>query len=34
MQYNLSLQLHQEATEAAYLLGDFEQMETLASLVL
>ncbi|MEG4349427.1 AAA family ATPase [Microcoleus sp. LAD1_D3] len=34
MQYNLSLQLHQEATEAAYFFGDFERMESLAALVL
>ncbi|MEG4531701.1 AAA family ATPase [Microcoleus sp. D2_18a_D3] len=34
MQYNLSLQLHQEATEAAYFFGDFERMESLATLVL
>jgi PAS domain S-box-containing protein len=33
-QYNLSLQLHQEAAELAYILGDFEQMESLAALVL
>ena len=34
VQYNLSLQLYQEAAELAYLLGNFEQMETLAAVVL
>lgn len=34
VQYNLSLQLHQEAAEAAYFLGNFEQMEALIALVL
>jgi predicted ATPase len=34
VQYNLSLQLHQKAAELAYLLGNFEQMETLAAVVL
>jgi len=34
VQYNLSLQLHQEAAEVAYLLGNFEQMESLADIVL
>ncbi|MEP6516586.1 AAA family ATPase [Microcoleus vaginatus] len=34
VQYQLSLQLHQEAAELAYILGDFEQMESLGSLVL
>ena len=34
VQYNLSLQLHQEAAEIAYLLGDFERMESLGAVVL
>ncbi|MEG3910636.1 AAA family ATPase [Microcoleus sp. w2-18bC1] len=34
VQYQLSLQLHQEAAELAYILGDFEQMESLGNLVL
>ena len=34
VQYNLSLQLHQEAAELAYILGDFEQMESLGNIVL
>ncbi|MEG3853908.1 AAA family ATPase [Microcoleus sp. Z1_C4] len=34
VQYKLSLQLHQEAAELAYILGDFEQMESLGNLVL
>ncbi|MEG4801456.1 AAA family ATPase [Microcoleus sp. ARI1-B5] len=33
-QYKLSLQLHQEAAEAAYFFGDFDRMESLAALVL
>ncbi|MEW6491278.1 MAG: AAA family ATPase [Cyanobacteriota bacterium] len=33
-QYNLNLQLYQEAAEVGYLLGDFEQMEALATRVL
>lgn len=33
-QYNLSLQLHQEAAEVSYILGDFDQMESLSNLVL
>ncbi len=32
-QYHLALSLHEEAAEAAYLSGDFEQMEKLISLV-
>lgn len=32
--YNLTLALHQEATEAAYLNNDFEQMEKLAVVIL
>ncbi|GAB4178509.1 MAG: AAA family ATPase [Coleofasciculaceae cyanobacterium] len=32
--YDLTLTLHEEAAEAAYLCGDFEQMEQLASVVL
>ncbi|MCC3420603.1 MAG: AAA family ATPase [Microcoleus sp. PH2017_07_MST_O_A] len=32
--YNLSLALYEEATEAMYLNGDFEQMEPLAEIVL
>ncbi|MEG4968442.1 AAA family ATPase [Microcoleus sp. B6-A1] len=34
VQYPLSLQLHQEAAELAYIVGDFEQMESLGNLVL
>ncbi|HSF76201.1 MAG TPA: AAA family ATPase, partial [Microcoleus sp.] len=34
VQYQLSLELHQEAAELAYILGDFEQMESLGDLVL
>ncbi|WP_445252048.1 MULTISPECIES: AAA family ATPase [unclassified Microcoleus] len=34
LQYHLSLQLHQEAAQVAYRLGNFEQMEALANLVL
>ncbi|MEG4502179.1 AAA family ATPase [Microcoleus sp. F6_B4] len=34
VQYNLSLQLHQEAAEIAYLLGDFDRMESLGAVVL
>ncbi|MEG4986422.1 AAA family ATPase [Microcoleus sp. BR0-C5] len=34
LQYQLSLQLHQEAAQVAYRLGNFEQMEALANLVL
>ncbi|ARV62613.1 serine/threonine protein kinase [Nostocales cyanobacterium HT-58-2] len=33
-QYELTLALHQEAAEAAFLSGDFEQMEQLAAIVL
>jgi predicted ATPase/signal transduction histidine kinase/DNA-binding NarL/FixJ family response regulator/tRNA A-37 threonylcarbamoyl transferase component Bud32 len=33
-QYKLTLALHQEAAEAAFLSGDFEQMEQLAEVVL
>lgn len=33
-QYKLTLTLHQEAAEAAFLIGDFEQMELLAATVL
>ena len=33
-QYHLTLSLYEEATEAAYLNGDFEQMEQLAEVVL
>jgi PAS domain S-box-containing protein len=33
-QYNLSLELHQETAQVAYRLGNFEQMEALANLVL
>ncbi|WP_333325213.1 AAA family ATPase [Microcoleus sp. Aus8_D1] len=33
-QYNLSLQLHQQAAELAYILGDFEHMESLGAVVL
>ncbi|MBH8561863.1 AAA family ATPase [Nostoc sp. CENA67] len=33
-QYELTLTLHEEATEAAFLSGDFEQMEVLAQIVL
>jgi PAS domain S-box-containing protein len=33
-QYNLTLELYVEAIEAAYLIGDFEQMEELADTVL
>jgi predicted ATPase/signal transduction histidine kinase/CheY-like chemotaxis protein/tRNA A-37 threonylcarbamoyl transferase component Bud32 len=33
-QYELTLALHQEAAEAAFLSGDFEQMEQLAEVVL
>lgn len=32
--YKLALELHEEATEAAYLNGDFERMQQLADLVL
>ncbi|HEY9609978.1 serine/threonine-protein kinase PknK, partial [Allocoleopsis sp.] len=34
VQYNLSLQLHQEAAQVAYRFGNYEQMEALANLVL
>ncbi len=33
-QYDLALALHTEAAEAAYLVGDYEQMERLTDVVL
>lgn len=34
VQYNLSLELHQEASQVSYRLGNYEQMEVLVNLVL